>query len=309
MNIKRSFKIMAAFLSVLFVFANLLFPLQKAFAEVMDHTKYEMDWSYSRSKKKPIRTELIKTADGKIAFCLNVDLKSPSGQDLPEMGKVDINVYRVLLNGYPQKSPQELGVSDWREAHYATQLAVWNALKQIDINDLDFRNKNVEKVTKDIVAKANASEELQEITMSVVPSEEQEAVLKNEFFETGLYTVQTNAKSGTYKVQATGAPEGAKFVNEKGEGKTEFNVGEKFRILIPKQTPSGGFSFKVSGNLTKLQGIAHKGTPTIQNAVVLLERSEEKTSPELAVSWKKANGHDNKPHTPNEPHKPNQIKR
>ena len=105
-------------------------------------------------------------------------MKSPSGQDLPEMGKVDINVYRVLLNGYPQKSPQELGVSDWREAHYATQLAVWNALKQIDINDLDFRNKNVEKVTKDIVAKASASDELQEITMSVTPTEEQEAVLK-----------------------------------------------------------------------------------------------------------------------------------
>ena len=57
-------------------------------------------------------------------------------------------------------------------------LAVWNALKQIDVNDLDFRNKNVEKVTKDIVAKANASEELQEITMSVTPTEEQEAVLK-----------------------------------------------------------------------------------------------------------------------------------
>ncbi len=34
-------------------------------------------------------------------------------------------------------------------------------------------------------------------------------------------------KSGTYKVQATGAPAGAKFVNEKGEAKTEFNVGEK----------------------------------------------------------------------------------
>ena len=64
------------------------------------------------------------------------------------------------------------------EAHYATQLAVWNALKQIDINDLDFRNKNVEKVTKDIVAKASASDELQEITMSVTPTEEQEAVLK-----------------------------------------------------------------------------------------------------------------------------------
>ncbi|PGC29303.1 adhesin [Bacillus pseudomycoides] len=299
MNIKQSYKLLVAFLSVLFVFANLLFPLQKAFAEVMDHTKYEMDWSYSKSKKKPIRTELIKTADGKIAFCLNVDLKSPSGQDLPEMGKVDIGVYRVLLNGYPQKSPQELGVSDWREAHYATQLAVWNALGQVDINDLDFRNKNVEKVMKDIVAKAKSSEEVQEITMSVTPSEKQEAVLKDEFFETDLYTVQTNAKSGTYQVQATGAPAGVKFVNEKGETKTQFNVGEKFRILIPKETASGEFSFKVSGALTRLQGIAHKGTPKIQDAVVLLERSEEKTSPDLAVSWKKAEV----PQKPNKPYK------
>ena len=55
--------------------------------------------------------------------------------------------------------------------------------------------------------------------MSVTPTEEQEAVLKNDFFETGLYTVETNAKSGTYKVQATGAPAGARFVNEKGRSK------------------------------------------------------------------------------------------
>ncbi|MBY0596818.1 thioester domain-containing protein [Bacillus bingmayongensis] len=302
MNIKQSYKLLVAFLSVLFVFANLLFPLQKASAEVMDHTKYQMDWSYSKSKKRPIRTELIKTADGKIAYCLDVFLKSPSGQDLPEIGKVDIGVYRVLLNGYPQKSPQELGVSDWREAHYATQLAVWNALGQVSIDDLDFRNKNVEKLTKDIVAKAASSEEVQEITMSVTPSEKQEAVLKDEFFETGLYTVETNAKSGTYKVQATGAPQGVKFVNEKGETKTEFNVGEKFRVLIPKETPSGEFSFKVSGNLTKLQGIEHKGTETIQDAVVLLERSEEKTSPELAVSWKKTEA-PQKPNKPSTPYK------
>ncbi|MBO1623805.1 thioester domain-containing protein [Bacillus arachidis] len=299
MNMKPSYKLLAVFFGLLLVFANLLFPLQQAFAVVMDHTKYQMDWSYSKSKKKPIRTELIKTADGKIAFCLNVDLKSPSGQDLPELGKVDIGVYRVLLNGYPQKSPQELGVSDWREAHYATQLAVWNALGQVDINDLDFRNKNVERVMRDIVARAKSSEEVQEITMSVTPSEKQEAVLEGEFFQTDLYTVQTNAKSGTYQVQATGAPEGVKFVNEQGETKTQFNVGEKFRVLIPKQAPSGEFSFKVLGTLTKLQGIAHKGTPKIQDAVVLLERSEEKTSPDLAVSWKKTEV----PQKPNKPSK------
>lgn len=155
---------------------------------------------------------------------------------------------------------------------------------------------------KDIVAKAASSEEVQEITMSVSPLDKQEAVLKNGFFETGLYTVQTNAKSGTYQVQATGAPAGVKFVNENGETKTQFNVGEKFRILIPKETASGEFSFKVSGNLTKLQGIAYKGTPTIQDAVVLLERSEEKTSPELVVSWKKTEV-PQKPNKPSTPYK------
>jgi TQXA domain-containing protein len=286
MILKQSYKLWIALVSVLIIVSSFVFPLGKASAEVMDHTKYEMDWSYSKSLKRPIRTELIKTADGKVAFCLSVHLKSPSGQDLPEMGKADIGVYRVLLNGYPQKSPQELGVSTWQEAHYATQLAVWNALKEIDINDLDHRNKNVGKAVKEIVAKAESSQEVQEITMNVTPTEKQTATLKNDFFETDLYTVETNATKGTYQVQATNAPEGVKFVNENGEAKTQFNVGEKFRILIPKATKTGEFSFKVVGNLSKLQAIAFRGTATIQNAAVLLERGEEKTSPDLLVNWK-----------------------
>lgn len=285
MILKQPYKLWIALVCALFFITNLVFPLAKASAEVMDHTKYQMDWSYSRSLNKPIRTELIKTADGKIAYCLSVHLKSPSGQDLPEIGKTDVEVYRVLLNGYPQKSPQELGVSTWEEAHYATQLSVWNALKQIDINDLDHRNKNVGKAMKEIVEKAQSSQEVQEITMSVTPLEKQTATLKNDFFETDLYTVETNATKGTYQVQATNAPEGVKFVNENGEAKTQFNVGEKFRILIPKATKKGEFSFKVVANLLRLQAIKYKGTTTIQDAAVLLERGEEKTSPDLLVNW------------------------
>lgn len=285
MILKQPYKLWIALVCALFFITNLVFPLAKASAEVMDHTKYQMDWSYSRSLNKPIRTELIKTADGKIAYCLSVHLKSPSGQDLPEIGKTDVEVYRVLLNGYPQKSPQELGVSTWEEAHYATQLSVWNALKQIDINDLDHRNKNVGKAMKEIVEKAQSSQEVQEITMSVTPLEKQTATLKNNFFETDLYTVETNATKGTYQVQATNAPEGVKFVNENGEAKTQFNVGEKFRILIPKATKKGEFSFKVVANLLRLQAIKYKGTTTIQDAAVLLERGEEKTSPDLLVNW------------------------
>lgn len=145
--------------------------------------------------------------------------------------------------------------------------------------------------------------------MSVVPSEEQQAVLKNDFFETGLYTVETNAKSGTYKVQATGAPAGVKFVNEKGEAKTEFNVGEKFRILIPKQTPAGGFSFKVIGKLTKLQEFLIKGHRRFKmQSYYLSEVRKNKSGVIGELEKTHSHDHNNKPYTPNEPHKPNQYK-
>jgi TQXA domain-containing protein len=90
----------------------------------------------------------LKNANGQIAYCLTYGKLSPNGNDLPEMGRTDDIVYRVLLNGYPQKSPEELGVSDWKEAHYATQLSVWAALGQIDINEVQHRNGNVAKARK-----------------------------------------------------------------------------------------------------------------------------------------------------------------
>ncbi|OFD76125.1 VaFE repeat-containing surface-anchored protein [Bacillus mycoides] len=273
-------------LSVLALFLNVFLP--RASAEVMTHEKYSMDWSYSNSLGKHIRTEIIKNSSGQIAYCLTLGLKSPNGEDLPEMGKTDNVVYRVLLNGFPQKSIEQLGVANKNEAHYATQLAVWNALGQLDVNELKHANKNVEKAAKAIINAANNSEDTQDIYMNVIPAEKQKAELKGEFFETNLYTVQTNAKSGSYKVVAKNAPNGVKIVSENGEVKDQLSVGEKFRIQIPKNTKTGEFNLSVAANLTKVQAIAYRGTDTVQNATVLLERNEEKLSSDLAVNWEAA---------------------
>ncbi|PED74198.1 SpaA isopeptide-forming pilin-related protein, partial [Bacillus toyonensis] len=275
-----------AVLSVLALFLNVFLP--RVSAEVMTHEKYSMNWSYSNSLGKYIRTEMIKNSSGQIAYCLTLGLKSPNGEDLPEMGKTDNVVYRVLLNGFPQKSVQQLGVANQNEAHYATQLAVWNALGQLDVNELKHENKNVEKAAKAIINAANNSGDTQDIYMNVIPAEKQKAELKGEFFETNLYTVQTNAKSGSYKVVAKNAPNGVKIVSENGEVKDQLSVGEKFRIQIPKNTKTGEFNLSVAANLTKVQAIAYRGTDTVQNATVLLERNEEKLSSDLAVNWEAA---------------------
>ncbi|UIJ70191.1 Cys-Gln thioester bond-forming surface protein (plasmid) [Bacillus cereus] len=289
MILKRSYQALLLVMSILLLLMSFFIPLNQASAEVINHEKYEMKWAYSPQFGKDIRTELLKNSKGQIAYCLVYGLKSPNGSDLPESGKTDDIVYRVLLNGYPQKSPQELGVSTWEQAHYSTQLALWNSLGQISTAELQFKDAAVEKATKAIIHAANQSQDTQDVYMNVVPTDKQEAQLNGAYFETTTYTVQTNAKKGTFKVQMNNAPQGTRVVTEQGETKETFQLGEKFRIQVPKSSKSNELSLKVVSNLTNYNTIAYKGTETIQDATVLLERSTEQASTDLQVYWK-ANG-------------------
>ncbi|MED1406017.1 SpaA isopeptide-forming pilin-related protein [Bacillus mycoides] len=289
MILKRSYQALLLVMSVFLLLMSFFIPLNKASAEVINHEKYNMDWAYSPQYGKDVRTELLKNASGQIAYCLVYGLKSPNGQDLPESGRTNDIVYRVLLNGYPQKSPEELGVSTWEQAHYSTQLALWNSLGQINTAELQFKDAAVEKATKAIIHAADQSQDTQDVYMNVVPTDKKEAQLNGEYFETTTYAVQTNAKKGTFKVQMNNAPQGTRIVTEQGEAKEMFQIGEKFRIQVPKSSKSNELSLKVISNLTNYNAIAYKGTETIQDATVLLERSTEQVSTDLQVYWK-ANG-------------------
>ncbi|MES1050463.1 TQXA domain-containing protein [Bacillus thuringiensis] len=289
MILKRSYQALLLVMSVFLLLMSFFIPLNKANAEVINHEKYEMKWAYSPQYGKDVRTELLKNASGQIAYCLVYGLKSPDGQDLPESGRTNDIVYRVLLNGYPQKSPEELGVSTWEQAHYSTQLALWNSLGQINTAELQFKDAAVEKATKAIIHAADQSQDTQDVYMNVIPTDKKEAQLNGEYFETTTYAVQTNAKKGTFKVQMNNAPEGTRVVTEQGVTKETFQLGEKFRIQVPKSSKSNELSLKVVSNLTNYNAIAYKGTETIQDATVLLERSTEQVSTDLQVYWK-ANG-------------------
>lgn len=284
--LKRSYQMLLITMSTLLVAINFLFPFAKVSAEVIQREQYKLDWSYSHQYGKDIRTELLKNSNGQIAYCLTYGLRSPNGEDLPEVGRTDNVVYRVLMNGYPQKSPQELGVSNWKEAHYATQLAVWNALGQLSISELEHRNANVEKAAKGIIYAANHSNTTQETYMNVIPTDNQEAKLNGEYFETSLYQVESNAKNGVFAVNLTNEPNGTKIVSENGEMKKQFQLGEKFRILVPKSSNTGNLSLNINSNLVNLHAVAYKGTDKIQDATVLLECNEEKVSANLNMNWK-----------------------
>ncbi|MED1092311.1 SpaA isopeptide-forming pilin-related protein [Bacillus paramycoides] len=272
-----------SFLSALIILLGIGMPQVKA--EVMNRETYEMDWSYSKAKDREIKTEIIKTASGSIAYCLTPDLRSPNGDDLPEMGKTSDAVYRVLLNGYPQKSPSELGVATVEEAHYATQLAVWIAANELTKEDLVAKNKQVHNLMKRLVEASKKETGSQDVFFKVNPIDPQTAMQKGDYLETGFYAIQTNAVSGSYTILPESAPKGIRIVNEQGEEKSTLSINERFKILIPKDTISGNFKMKVKSTLTNLQAIAFKGSGKIQNTTILLQRNSEKISTDLIVNW------------------------
>ncbi|MED3273293.1 hypothetical protein BK703_20645 [Bacillus thuringiensis serovar silo] len=283
-------KSLALVMSLCMFFISVLIPMKSASAEVIHRENYEMNWAYSPQYGKNVRTELLKNASGQIAYCLVYGLKSPNGTDLPEVGRTDDVVYRVLLNGYPQKTPEQLGVSTWQQAHYATQLSIWHALGQINAGELQFKDAAVEQATKAITYAADHTGDTQDVYMNVQPTDKQEATLHGEYFETTTYAVETNAKKGEYKIQLQEAPAGTRVVTEQGEAKETFQLGEKFRVQVPKSSKSAELSLRVTANLTNQHAVMYKGTSVIQDATVLLERSQEKVSKDLQVFWKAVGG-------------------
>ncbi|PEO38434.1 SpaA isopeptide-forming pilin-related protein [Bacillus wiedmannii] len=283
-------KSLALVMSLCMFFISVLIPMKSASAEVIHRENYEMNWAYSPQYGKNVRTELLKNASGQIAYCLVYGLKSPNGTDLPEVGRTDDVVYRVLLNGYPQKTPEQLGVSTWQQAHYATQLSIWHALGQINTGELQFKDAAVEQATKAITYAADHTGDTQDVYMNVQPTDKQEATLHGEYFETTTYAVETNAKKGEYKIQLQEAPAGTRVVTEQGEAKETFQLGEKFRVQVPKSSKSAELSLRVTANLTNQHAVMYKGTSVIQDATVLLERSQEKVSKDLQVFWKAVGG-------------------
>ncbi|MDM8365733.1 VaFE repeat-containing surface-anchored protein [Bacillus thuringiensis] len=277
-------------MSICMFFISVLIPLKSASAEVIHREKYEIAWAYSPQYGKDVRTEILKNANGHIAYCLVYGKKSPDGQDLPEIGRTDDVVYRVLLNGYPQKTPEQLGVSTWQQAHYATQLSVWVALGQLHPADLQFKDEEVERAVKAIRYAADHTEDTQDVFMNVKPTDKQEAKLNGAYFETTVYTVESNAKQGTYQVALNQAPVGTRIVTEQGEAKETFSLGETFRVQVPKSSKSAELSLKVTANLTNQHAVVYKGTESIQDATVLLERSQQKVSQDIQVFWKSMGG-------------------
>lgn len=210
------------------------------------------------------------------AFCANPN--RPGVEDLAgksydvDVDQLDTDpvVWGVITNGYPYKTPQEMGVNTEYEAYYATKMAVW-AVVHDNYSNLDdwkangSQNAHVEKAMKDLVAKGRANQYVYKSWLAINPKNQTvDTDDKDENYLSQEYTLKSNVNIRSYRVVIDGdVPEGTIVTDGNNTPKDSFEGTETtFKVLIPKDTAenSGSFRVLVKGKLENksvLFGISH----------------------------------------------------
>ena len=174
------------------------------------------------------------------AYCIShgLDGVDEKGNYTVDVSKLldDVKIWRTIVNGYPYKTPSQMGLDTKYEAYVATKQAIYCVILNRDIS----LYKGITESGKKIV---QAIKNLKNIGLNGTQTP-QDANLKvtkiGSFVEDGNYYSQTYTVTSTVNIsgfqinQISGLPEGSFVANTKGSKQTSFSSGETFKVMIPK---------------------------------------------------------------------------
>ena len=213
------------------------------------------------------------------AYCANPN--RPGIEDLVaksydvDVDKLDTDphVWGVITNGYPYKTPQELGLSTEYQAYYATKMAVWATVHANYSNLNDWKangshNQPVEAAMKNLVAKGKANDVVYATWLAVNPkSQKAEVDSIDSNYYSQEFEIKSNVKIDSFKIVFDGnVPEGVKATNLQNEEQETFSGDTNaIKVLIPKKDggeQKGTFNVIAKGKLENkavMFGISHSG--------------------------------------------------
>lgn len=147
-----------------------------------------------------------------------------------------IQIWRTIVNGYPYKTPKEMGVNSKEEAYFVTKQAVYCVML----------NRSME-LYRGISTKGNrlvkAIEKLKEIGLygTQIPQEaglnvsKKGGLVEEKEHYSQTYMVTANVDIGNYEVAIlNGNKNGIYIANQTGKLQNSFLAGETFKVMIPK---------------------------------------------------------------------------
>lgn len=198
----------------------------------------------------------------------------------------NVHIWKAITNGYPYKSPQEMGCNTIEEAFMATKMAVYSVLYNYSINDfspIGEAGQRTWNALNNILIKVNDGNDSQ-ISSNLKIEEEFYDWKENDKDSKYIskdFVVTSEAPMDSYKIIKEGGPEGVKITDLNDEEKEEFANKEKFRVTIPISELSSG------GNI-KLKAIANVDTKPI-----FIGRASNSNNQDYAItgiSYEEGNG-------------------
>ena len=147
-------------------------------------------------------------------------------------------VYNIILNGYPYKTPAQLGVETEDDAYVATKLAIKSVLLNRDPREhykpMDEKGQKIIDAMYEMAEKGkigNLNNKDATVAINKIGD-----LIESENYYYQEYGVSANIKIAKYSVKSIESfPEGSFVADSTGANKTTFSSTEKFRIMIPKE--------------------------------------------------------------------------
>lgn len=190
------------------------------------------------------------------AYCLNVNLPGvgESGTyTVTNTGCVtEVGLWRVLINGYPYKTVEELGVVNKEEAYTATKQAVYCYLYNRGTENYSAIGEAGERTLNAlnlILSNASSSQETKTSNIVEVKSESTSWIQdsKNKEYVSKTYYIESVTSIKDYTINLGGnLPEGTIITNIENKIQDTFSSNEKFKILIPIQSLQNKGEFNIN---------------------------------------------------------------
>ena len=174
-------------------------------------------------------------------------------------------LWRVYRNGYPYKTPSELGVETEQDAYLATKLAgqciiVGRSLEEIrtyyragqdpvagqKLVDIQRRSQKVIDAVYRLVENARNSNETP-ANNSIINISKVGTLEENGNCFSQKYSVTSETEMSSYIIRDISEfPSGSYSADLNGNAKTTFNANEQFKIMIPKSSITGNINGKIT---------------------------------------------------------------
>ena len=263
---------------------------------------------YIKFEGRPIHTvfAVYKDDTGKEypAYCLNKELYGVT-DDFSYAGNIegyleDTQIWKAIVNGYPYKTPEELGCANDFEAFVATKQAVYYVKygPGMNLTNYDKYSAIGEEGTRVLNAMIqiveNAKIETDSYLEPKIEIQEEQHEWKIDDIDSKYisktYQVKSNGNITSYTLNLKGETQiKAKITNLENEEKQIFNKNEKFKVLLPvEELQENNFiELEVQANIeTKPVLYASSSIPGYQN-YALTANSIELETKKLEVEYEK----------------------